>query len=295
MLKIPLSCFNISNYLTTFKIENFYPINYSVYDEQAINIFFRNKDWRSEAIDFKVLSISVDFFKGDIFGVEIYEIGKQTRKLWHFKEFKDGYLFLGANVTQENNYHEVNAIIYDKSFQLQNEFSLGNGVEDILINRKNEIVVSYCDEGVYGDFGVSSHGVVKFSTSGELLWVNTKHRIDDCYAINFDSDENLWFYYYDDFYLIKTNFEKESIYDPNITGSKTFMLNKKIDKIIMDKGYDKHDKFVVKSIKEGKFDKGEEVLFACKDIEIKPQTYLFYKSSILFVDKNELFFGKWQD
>ena len=37
------------------------------------------------------------------------------------------------------------------------------------------------------------------------------YSIYDCYAISLDEEENLWFYYYDEFRLVRTNF-KEDVY-----------------------------------------------------------------------------------
>ena len=51
------------------------------------------------------------------------------------------------------------------------------------------------------------------------LWKNEKYSIYDCYAISLDEEENLWFYYYDEFRLVRTNVKEDFVFELPIEGS----------------------------------------------------------------------------
>lgn len=59
---------------------------------------------------------------------------------------------------------------------------------------------------------------------GTPLWKNENYSIYDCYAISLDEEENLWFYYYDEFRLVRTNFKEDFVFELPIEGSGAFLL-----------------------------------------------------------------------
>lgn len=130
--------------------------------------------------------------------------------------FSDGTLLLVQSRCQKDGaFIERNARRYNRSGQLIDAFTLGDGIEDVQVDETDTIWVSYFDEGVFGNFGweepMGSAGVVAYSINGERLWDAGDYGIADCYALNVVSSKEVYFYYYDDFYLVQLNEQKESI------------------------------------------------------------------------------------
>lgn len=81
-------------------------------------------------------------------------------------------------------------------------------------------------EGVFGDAPFGNKGLVVWNCMRHRIWENEKYGIMDCYAINVDEQENLWFYYYADDDLVRTDFEKDISYHPEIEGMTKFLITK---------------------------------------------------------------------
>ncbi|MCM2677597.1 hypothetical protein [Alkalicoccobacillus plakortidis] len=119
------------------------------------------------------------------------------------------------------------------------EFLIGDGLSHVYSTEKGSIWTGYFDEGVFGNWGwadptvkdprppVGEPGVIKWSQTGEQLFVNTQAEIADCYAMNVISDSEVWFYYYDSFKLahVKNGVFKE--YDPQFESAHDFIVNEK--------------------------------------------------------------------
>lgn len=83
---------------------------------------------------------------------------------------------------------EVNAWIVDpKDGRMLSGFSVGDGVEDVVVLR-DFIVVSYFDEGVLGGIGPAREGVAVFDRQGAYLWgyhgaIRDSVGLVSCYAM----------------------------------------------------------------------------------------------------------------
>ena len=64
-----------------------------------------------------------------------------------------------------------------------------------------------------------------------------KYSIYDCYAISLDEEENLWFYYYDEFRLVRTNFKEDLVFDVPIEGSGAFSVAPSGNAFLFQGGY----------------------------------------------------------
>lgn len=129
--------------------------------------------------------------------------------------FSDGTLLLvQSRCLKDGKYIERNARRYNPNGQLIEAFSLGDGINDMQIDETDTIWVSYFDEGIFGNFGwdqpMGSAGVVAYTNSGQRLWGASDYGIIDCYALNVLSSEEIYFFYYDDFYLVQLSNRKES-------------------------------------------------------------------------------------
>lgn len=126
-----------------------------------------------------------------------------------------GYGFvqsLGVNllVVSNDDGQDANGGIFDRSGRLLESLFLGVGIADVKTVSGDRIFVSYFDEGVFSEDEKSSEGYCCFDSSGSLLlgYNGLAERdghpfIEDCYAINAISDDEIWLYYYSDFPLVR--------------------------------------------------------------------------------------------
>lgn len=88
---------------------------------------------------------------------------------------------------------------------------LGDGIADLQTTTKNEIWVSYSDEGVYGNLGwrkpIGHAGLLRFDTQGKICFrfagAEGLGPIDDCYCLNVVSEREAWCCYYSQFSIVK--------------------------------------------------------------------------------------------
>lgn len=104
---------------------------------------------------------------------------------------------------------ELNAHVVTDRGELVRSFFIGDGVEDVLVCG-SRIVVTYGDEGVFGDFPVGREGLAVFDTRGEMLWgYQTQFGYDvnvvDCYCACTDGADRLWFSPYMEFPLVEVD------------------------------------------------------------------------------------------
>ncbi|HWO95265.1 MAG TPA: hypothetical protein VNM45_02770 [Bacillus sp. (in: firmicutes)] len=129
--------------------------------------------------------------------------------------FSDGtILIVQSRCLKDGQCIEQNARRYNRNGQLIEAFTLGDGIEHAQIDEKDTIWVGYFDEGVFGNLGwnhpLGSDGVIAYTMNGHKLWGAKVYNIADCYALNVASSKEVFFYYYDDFYLVQLTDMKES-------------------------------------------------------------------------------------
>ena len=100
------------------------------------------------------------------------------------------------------------AVIYNPQGKALGTFDLGDAIKDVLATGGGKIWVSYFDEEVYGR-GIGNQGAVCFDSSGRVIFKYFEFAeplglpfIDDCYAINVVSEDEVWLSYYSDFPLV---------------------------------------------------------------------------------------------
>jgi hypothetical protein len=119
----------------------------------------------------------------------------------------DSRWLLARARAQEAN--DRNASIYDSAGVIVDSLHLGDGIEDVQTTQKGEIWVSYFDEGVFGDY-IGSSGAMCFNSEGhpifrydDLAQKEGLPPIDDCYAMNVATGDDVWLYYYTKFPLVR--------------------------------------------------------------------------------------------
>jgi hypothetical protein len=141
----------------------------------------------------------------------IYWEGLAQRTVWFEKS--TGILTLHAQPFGEGwllgEVRGGRADVYDGTGRLQRTLDLGDASNDIQTTPNGKIWVSYFDEGVYGGGPGSQQGIVCFDSSGQQIFKyfdfaeeNNLPFIDDCYAMNVVSEDEVWLSYYSDFPLV---------------------------------------------------------------------------------------------
>jgi len=119
--------------------------------------------------------------------------------------FPDGRILVAGarSAWRGENDFDVNGIVCDPSTGSSKRILLGDGIEDVFVDRRGLVWVSYSDEGIFGNFGwggpgpapVGATGLACFSGDGEKIWEFPPQRpIFDCYALNVSGAEVAVFY-----------------------------------------------------------------------------------------------------
>ncbi|PEM49511.1 hypothetical protein [Bacillus wiedmannii] len=113
------------------------------------------------------------------------------------------------------NYEGDNAVIYNADGSEYCKFYAGEGIQDCQVDVNEDIWVSYCDEGGFGEYPIGVNGIVAFDSQGNIVFNDydlfvDKYDIppiDDCYAMNV-IDGDVWLYYYSEFPLVQMKDKK---------------------------------------------------------------------------------------
>ena len=147
----------------------------------------------------------------------------------------------------------ANAKIYSWHGDLIRDFDLGDGIQNLQCTSTGDIWVSYFDEGVFGHT-IASAGLVRFDPSGGPVYKfqprSGTEFITDCYALNVESDQIAWCYYYTEFPLVQLRGDAiEGLWHPGISGSTGFAVWS--HSVIMQSGYDREDWSLLQLGKDG--------------------------------------------
>lgn len=246
--------------------------------------------------DYFVFELLVDWESGTLINSAYYGLGRHNPNFHFIQPVKDKLLLLGARTFyRSDSGGKKNAFIMDRLGEVYDRFCFGDGINDCIALSDGKIITSYFDEGIFGNYGwndpIGKSGLIVWSETGEIIW-QADHDICDCYAINTDENENLWFYYYTDFDLVKTDFKSEKIYTPDISGACAFFLTKDTQHIIFDKGYSNHGKFVYAPITYEKIEAYKPLEFVYQNSEIDCLSFKFRSSKVIIVDSQNRIFVK---
>jgi hypothetical protein len=133
---------------------------------------------------------------------------------------------------------EFNARVYEPNGNLKSFFVLGDGIEDVQVDRNGRIWVSYFDEGVFGNFGwggdavpFGASGLSCFDAEGKRLWDFQPPQgfgsICDCYALNVARNK-VWAHYYTDFPIVRIDSDYQVRgWEPDAGGAKVLAADDK--------------------------------------------------------------------
>jgi hypothetical protein len=167
---------------------------------------------------------------------------------------------------------EENGRVYTRDGTFAREILLGDGIESVQATSQGVIWTSYFDEGVFGNFGwqdpVGASGLVAWDAAGNRLYDFQPNdgldSICSCYALNVESEEDVWLYYYTEFPLVHLHGrEINSVWKMALKGSRAFAIS--AGHALFCGGYKDRDTYQLFSLVPG----GKPSLLA--DIELQDQ------------------------
>jgi len=201
---------------------------------------------------YSAICLTVDWENGMITNHQLMEFGVHKMNFHYIQPIGENILLLGARcLYRKETGPEMNAVIVDTTGNVQAEFCLGDGIQDCIVTDEGNIITSYFDEGVFGNYGwekpIGHCGLIIWSENGEIKW-EANRMIDDCYGLNVDEKNHIWYYYYSDFEMVRTDMKDEIVYHPQNRGFNSFLISKDTRTLIHDGGYYKHSEFFAETI-----------------------------------------------
>lgn len=256
-----------------------------------INGMFVNTSANTE---YAALVITPSWYMGNVLHCEKLNFGKHAMNYHFLKPVPDGsFLLLGSRcMYSEKKGPEHNAVFVDREGTVLRSLTFGDGIADCIVRNDGMIITSFFDEGVFGNYGwknpIGSCGICARNINGEIIWKPNRD-IYDCYAIVIDTKNNIWYYYYDEFDLIKTDFKTETVYHPDREGSSILMLADNNRALIMDGGYDDPSLCLCRFQKDG-LSAWETIEFLYRDEIVEARIMDAYGSCALIQTNHGVFF-----
>ncbi|MDE6004849.1 MAG: hypothetical protein K2G88_05635, partial [Oscillospiraceae bacterium] len=181
-------------------------------------IYFLYETEKQTKFYYSVLELEIDWDSGMLLQEKFYSLGKFSMQFQLIQPLHDKLLLVSsASLYSSKTGGQKNAILLDRMGNIYHRFCLGDCINDCLVLSDGRIITGYFVEGMVGghngwDNPVGKTGLLIWNDSGQIIWNAEKYGILEYYAMNIDDAENLWFYYYPDFYLIQTDGITEKIY-----------------------------------------------------------------------------------
>lgn len=276
--------------------------NYSIGNDGNIHILLSAKRPRSERaqsnLHYHALTLCVNWQRGDLLKTHVTNFGDLVLRLHFIQKIMDGFLLVDARCNYNNGNPERNALITNSDGIVTAQLCLGDGISDCLVDCQNRIITGYCDEGVFGNYGwhspIGACGLILWSASGEPVWKNDAYDIVDCYAMNLDVNDRLWFYYYYDFNLVSTDFSTYNVYGTGVSGSGKFLIHPSCESFVFDGGYKARNNNILLNISDNYLRGSESVYFSFNGRDVTGKTSYRGSRVIIFDDNQGLYYGDWE-
>lgn len=274
---------------------------YILLKEEITNDLVKSILERGGIANYFTIILEFDWDESKIISCEHRELG--TYKVWFYiiQPIENNLLLIHANCRDDKTY---NGIVFDEKGNIIKKYCLGHDINDCIVTKNGNIIVSYGDEGIYSFSSMlASNGLNVWNKEGKIIYKNNieQNDISDCYAINIDEKENLWYYYYTDFKLIKTDMSTEKKYNPNTEYSNGFLITSDEKNVVFettDYIYDnleksikeKKEQLIIGKIKEETIEDYEKIDLVYNEENIDIKSFKFLKSQAIFVDNNDRMF-----
>jgi hypothetical protein len=207
-------------------------------------------------------------------------------------------LVCGRSVYRASDDFDLNGRVYSRAGKFVREMLLGDGIQSVQTTPGSVIWTSYFDEGVFGNYGwrnpVGGYGLVAWDAAGsktyEFKRTGGLDSISDCYALNVESEESVWFCYYMDFPLVRLHRGNvASVWNMPVKGSHAFAVF--AGHALFQGGYDDHDTFHLLDL--GRGTKARPLAkFGLRDADgrqLAARSVIGRGSAIHFIDDNKLY------
>jgi len=317
MLEIPVPGFiDMQNVISEYDLEAYSMKNVSIGNDDRIYCLFRNDLYErtkqmfpepAKYSRYRTISFDVNWYSGEVYGSNFYDFGLSSNYYYHVQPIGESFLLLNAPVKRSfyelyygDGKRDYHAFVIDGNGNIVRDFSLGKGLSRCIVDSQNNIVRSYC----YGPYEYkrlkglppACPGVVKWSGAGEKLWEGSeKYEIDECYAMNIDEQDNLWFDYHTFFGgggFIKTDYLSDTGYQ-SIKDPKGFLIPKSQAAILFHKDWINND-FCVMEMNNNRPRHSTDAKLVFPGNEIDGGWYSYRSSKAVFESDNKnLFFLDW--
>ena len=251
-----------------------------------------------------VVEIKVDWAEQQVLEIKLFPIGLLKFQFHYLRLVGDNFLLLGARSAYGEGGPDQNAWIVSRDGVVQSRFCLGDGIQNCAVKADGTIITGYFDEGVFGNYGwadpgstygyvppIGEWGLIAWTPAGTPLWKNEKYSIYDCYAISLDEEENLWFYYYDEFQLVRTDFKDDLVFDLPLKGSGAFSVAASGERFLFQGGYQKHNKFYFLTRQGDRLGQKQEAIPTCDGSRVAVERCSLLGSRMLFFGENGVLYG----
>lgn len=267
-------------------------VNIQIGYDEAVYFLFRGNGG-----DYRALCLYVDWTDGTVLHGKVFYLGAHETDFYFVQPIGENLLLVGARCCMfPDGTSEKNALIVSREGEVLYQCCFGDGIEGCVVTSDGRIITSYFDEGVFGNLGwrhpIGSCGIIVWDRDGNILWKNEKYDICDCYALTVDDRENLWFYYYTDFDLVKTDFKKDTVYRTGVRGSSHFLFTEDGRFVLFDGGYDNHTAFKGAQIQKDALRALFSVDIVADGKPVVPKKMAFRGSRAVFVNNHGVLYMK---
>ena len=255
----------------------------------------RGKDWTRASSVYTVVEIKMDWMKQQVLQTALFSLGLLKFQFHYLRPVGEHFLLLGARCAYREDGPDKNAWIVSRDGAVLSRFCFGDGIQDCVVTKDGTIITSYFDEGVFGNYGwdepLGACGLIAWTLEGNPLWKNEKYSIYDCYAISLDESENLWFYYYDEFQLVRTNFKEDFVFELPIEGSNAFSVAPSGNTFLFQGGYQQPEKFYFLTAHGDRLGQKQKAIPTCDGNNVAVEQCSLLRSKMLFIGKNGVLYG----
>lgn len=295
---------NIIQLKKDYQIESYTLVDFTVgFDDLIYLLFSQNVPERIDGMfvntiantQYIAITIVFDWSSNSVCNTFFYDFGILEFNYHFIRPLKNNIMLIGARCEYQNQDNiEKNVLILDEKGVIVKKLCFGDGIESCITTADGLIIVSYFDEGVFGNHGwskpIGSSGLIVWDAEGNIIWENKKYNIHDCYAINIDSSNRLWFYYYNDFDLVCTDFRSDIVMHPEISGCIAFALSVTQRKILFSGGYNDSSFYQCSlDINHSKIGKKQKEIIKFDNRSIEKPICHFHGSKLLFLVDNALY------
>ncbi|HTW96006.1 MAG TPA: hypothetical protein VMD30_14485, partial [Tepidisphaeraceae bacterium] len=162
-------------------------------------------------------------------------IENEVFNIHHIQPLEDQLLLVCArSMYRSSNDFEKNGRVYTRDGKFSRDILLGDGIRAVQTTTDGLIWTSFFDEGVFGNYGwktpIGASGLVAWDSGAKKVFEFEPSAgldsISDCYALNVESEQDAWCYYYTEFPLVRLRRQKiDSIWNMPVRGSDAFAVS----------------------------------------------------------------------